>query len=196
MSGPPQLALLSGTALREPLRALLTARTVVQAPPSSGTASAVLIPLVVQDGEVHVWLVRRAATLRRHSGQVAFPGGKRDRTDADARATALREAFEEIGLVPDVVDVLGQLDDLVTGTGFTISPFVGWIDSPFLPVANVDEVARVFAVPLRTFFDKARGIPPFHGHDFDGERVWGATGKMLRDLVDVVRGLSDRSPGG
>ena len=93
-------------------------------------------------------------------------------TDDGPRATALREAHEEIGLLPSSVDVLGRLDDLVTGTGFTIAPFVGWIDGPFEPVANEAEVARVFAVPLLTFFDKARGIPPFHGHT-----VWVSEGR-------------------
>jgi 8-oxo-dGTP pyrophosphatase MutT (NUDIX family) len=191
---PALVRILSGDGLRELLRGSLAARTPVRASPSSGTASAVLIPLAVHAGEVHLWLVRRAKTLRRHSGQVAFPGGKVDATDDGSRATALREAHEEIGLLPSAVDVLGRLDDLVTGTGFTIAPFVGWIEGPFDPVPNEAEVARVFAVPLRTFFDKARGIPPFHGHMVDGERVWGATGKILRDLVGVVREL-DRDRG-
>jgi 8-oxo-dGTP pyrophosphatase MutT (NUDIX family) len=118
---------------------------------------------------------------------VAFPGGKRDDTDESTRVTALREAHEEIGLLAEDVDVLGRLDVLVTGTGFTISPFVGWVARPFTPVANAAEVARVFAAPLRAFFERRHGIPPFRGHTVHGELVWGATGKMLRDLVTVVR---------
>jgi 8-oxo-dGTP pyrophosphatase MutT (NUDIX family) len=187
VGAPERLSILEGEALREPLRAALGARTVMHAPLSSSTASAVLVPLVVRDGEAHVWLVRRASTLRRHSGQVAFPGGKKDATDESTRFTALREAHEEIGLPGDDVDVLGRLDDLVTGTGFTISPFVGWVATAFTPIANTAEVARVFAAPLRTFFAPRHGIPPFRGHTVDGELVWGATGKMLRDLVAVVR---------
>jgi 8-oxo-dGTP pyrophosphatase MutT (NUDIX family) len=177
---------LSGRVLREPLRAALATRVVLRAPPSSGTASAVLVPLFEEASETHVWLVRRAASLRRHSAEVAFPGGKADPTDASELATALREAHEEIGLAPDAVDVLGRLDDLVTGTGFTIAPFVGWIVAPFTPTRNAAEVDRAFDVPLRAFFEKARGIPPFHGHTIAGERVWGATGKILRDLVGLV----------
>jgi 8-oxo-dGTP pyrophosphatase MutT (NUDIX family) len=186
---PALRRILSSDALREPLRRMLAARPVVRVAASSGTASAVLVPLVHRAGEVHVWLVRRSSGLRRHSGQVAFPGGKMDPTDDGMLATALREAHEEIGLAPVLVDVLGRLDDLVTGTGFTVSPFVGWIDAPFTPVANAAEVARVFAVPLRVFFGDAEGVPPFHGHTVDGELVWGATGKILRDLVALVRGI-------
>ncbi len=183
----------SEQAIREPLRARLSARQVVLAPAASGTASAVLVPLFEREGEAHVWLVRRAASLRKHSGQVAFPGGKRDATDASGRATALREAHEEIGLPPSSVDVLGQLDDLVTGTGYTIAPFVGWVVAPFTPRPNPGEVARVFDAPLRAFFDKPRGIPPFHGHRIDGELVWGATAKIIRDLVALLRELGPTS---
>lgn len=149
-----------------------------------------LIPLFARNDETHVWLVRRAAGLRKHSGQVALPGGKVDTSDASRLATALREAEEEIGLHRDSVDILGRLDDLVTVTGFTISPFVGWVSGPFTPRPNPEEVGRVFDAPLSTFFVRARGIPPFHGHAVDGELVWGATGKILRDLVAILRDVS------
>jgi 8-oxo-dGTP pyrophosphatase MutT (NUDIX family) len=180
---------LSEKAVREPLRARLAIREIARAPSSSGTASAVLVPLFAHssDEEARLWLVRRAATLRKHGGQIAFPGGKRDVSDASGLAAALREAEEEIGLSSSKVDVLGQLDDLVTGTGFTISPFVAWIAAPFTPRPNEAEVARVFDAPLRAFFERAGGVPPFHGHTIEGELVWGATGKILRDLVGVLR---------
>jgi 8-oxo-dGTP pyrophosphatase MutT (NUDIX family) len=161
-------------------------RTPVSAASASLVACAVLIPLFEQDGELRVWLVRRAANLRKHSGQVAFPGGKRDAADVSGEATAVREAFEEIGLAPASVDILGQLDDLVTGTGFVISPFVAWITEPFTPRPNPAEVARVFHAPLRAFFDPAVGVPPFHGHTVDGELVWGATAHIMRGLVDLL----------
>ncbi len=190
MSVPDAPRDLSERAIREPLRANLALRVVARAPPASGTASAVLIPLFARGDETHVWLVRRAAGLRTHSGQVAFPGGKTDASDASGLATALREADEEIGIPPASVDVLGRLDDLVTRTGFTISPFVGWVASAFTPRPNPEEVARVFDAPLRAFFARPRGIPPFRGHTVDGEFVWGATGKILRDLVGVLGRLT------
>lgn len=181
--------MLSESTIREPLRARLAVREVAHAPPSSGTASAVLVPLFERDGDVHLWLVRRASTLRKHSGQVAFPGGKTDLADTSGRATALREADEEIGLTPSSVDVLGQLDDLVTGTGFTISPFVGWVAVAFTPRPNPAEVARVFDAPLREFFARPDGAPPLSGHTVDGELVWGATAKIVGDLVKLLREL-------
>jgi 8-oxo-dGTP pyrophosphatase MutT (NUDIX family) len=189
--GPREL---SEATVRERLRARLASREVVRAPPFSGTASAVLVPLFAFEGQVEMWFVRRAATLRKHSGQVAFPGGKTDLIDESELATALREADEEIGLPPTSVDVLGRLDDLVTGTGFTIAPFVGWIAEPFTPRPNPTEVARVFQAPLRAFFDRAQGVPPFHGHTIDGELVWGATGKIVHDLVSLLRDLEDGGP--
>ncbi len=180
--------------VREPLRAFLAARTITRAPPGSGTAAAVLIPLFAgADGETRLWLVRRSDALRKHSGQVAFPGGKVDATDESGIHTALREAEEEIGLARAAVDVLGQLDDLVTGTGFAIAPFVAWVDGSFTPHPNPGEVARVFDAPLAAFFASACGIPPFHGHTIDGEFVWGATGKILRDLVELLRRLPPTS---
>ncbi len=81
-------------------------------------------------GVPHVWLVLRPTALRAHSGQVALPGGKRDPEDPDLITTALREAEEEIGLPRAAVEVLGEADDLVTTTGFVITPVVGWIGAP------------------------------------------------------------------
>jgi 8-oxo-dGTP pyrophosphatase MutT (NUDIX family) len=159
-----------------------------------GRASAVLVPLFEQEGEVRVWLVRRSEGLRSHGGQVSFPGGKVDPEDASPLDAALREASEEIGLLRGSVDVLGRLEDFQTMTGFTIAPFVGWLEAPgavtgreaWQPVPNPAEVARVFAPPLRRFMDRPRGIGPFGGYDVDGEFVWGATAAMLRKLAGLL----------
>jgi 8-oxo-dGTP pyrophosphatase MutT (NUDIX family) len=178
--------------LREPLRQRLTSRAWSGTTGSSAIPSAVLVPLFEREGDVFLWFVRRVATMRRHGGQVAFPGGKADLSESPLD-TALREAHEEIGLASADVDVLGRLDDRVTSTGFLIAPFIGWVPSSFTPVPNPAEVARVFSAPLRHFLTSPCGIPPFHGHTFDGERVWGVTGKILRDLVAVVRELEATS---
>jgi 8-oxo-dGTP pyrophosphatase MutT (NUDIX family) len=121
-------------ALREPLRARLRDRERRLAKAGAGMASAVLISLFERDADVHVWLLKRTDAMRKHSGQVAFPGGKRDPTDDSLLTTALRETEEELAICGDAVDVLGPLDDYVTGTGYIITPFVGWIASDIVPV--------------------------------------------------------------
>jgi 8-oxo-dGTP pyrophosphatase MutT (NUDIX family) len=175
--------------LREPLRRALAARETRTLPPGSRTAAAVLMPLFERDGEVRVWLVRRPETMRSHGGQVAFPGGKSDPTDASLRATALREAEEELGIRPASVDVLGPLDDYPTITGFTVTPWVGWLSEDVPVTPSAAEVARAFAPPLREFFAPPAGVLPWRGWTVDGELVWGATAAILRAFVSIVRSL-------
>ena len=125
--------------------------------------------------------------MRRHKGQVAFPGGTRDVEDPSLMHTALREAREEVGLTLAHVDVLGPLDDLVTGTGYVITPYVAWVTAPFEPQPNPEEVARVFAAPLRAFAAPPSGEFPRVGWQVEGELVWGATCAMILNLLNVVR---------
>jgi len=172
--------------LKEPLRAMLGARAPRRLPEGAGKPAAVLIPLFERDGEVHVWLMRRPESMRRHSGQVSFPGGKHDPEDDSMLATALRETHEEIGIAPAEVDVLGQLDDSFTITSFTITPFVGWVSPGAAIVPNPSEVARAFASPLAAFLGAPTGIPPFRGWRTDGEFVWGATAAILKGLVTLL----------
>jgi len=175
------------TQVRDGLRSALAARARNEADPTLGRASAVLVPLFERDDTTHVWLLRRSDSLRRHQGQVAFPGGTRDEGDTSLLATALREAGEEVGLLESHADVLGPLDDLVTGTGFVITPHVAWVDPDFSPVPNPGEVARVFSVPLTAFAPRPTGEFPRIGWTCDGEFVWGATLVMLINLLNVMR---------
>ncbi len=186
--GGRALALTEAT-LREPLRRVLGARPIQRIPPGDARPASVLVPLFERDGEAHVWLVRRPRTMRRHAGQVAFPGGKADAADGSPLVTALREAHEELGIPGDAVDVLGPLDEMNTRTGFAISPFVGWLAAGVPIVPNAGEVDRAFAAPVRAFLEPPAGVPPFHGWTIDGELVWGATAHIVRGLVDIVRTL-------
>lgn len=176
--------------LRRGLRPFLEERKRSVAPHGIGKASAVLAPLFERGGEAHVVLVRRAQGMRDHSGQVAFPGGKRDPEDESLLATALREAEEEIGLPAAEVDVLGALDDLPTITGFVITPYVGWIRADLVLTPNAAEVARVFSAPLRTFLDPPTGVFPRIGWRIDGELLWGATAAIVSGLVAVAREIA------
>ncbi len=181
--------LLTEAALREPIRRALACREPRRLPLGATTAAAVLVPLSERDGEACVWLVRRPKEMRSHAGQIAFPGGKSDPIDASLRATALREAEEELGLSPSRVDVLGVLNDYMTITGFTITPWVGWLDEPLEMRPNPSEVARVFAVPLRAFFEPRTGVLPWRGWNVDGEFVWGATAAIVRGFVGILRDI-------
>jgi 8-oxo-dGTP pyrophosphatase MutT (NUDIX family) len=184
---------LSEALLREPLRAHLAERAPRVLPSGSGTAAGVLVPLFERDGDVHVWLLRRPASMRNHSGQVAFPGGKRDASDASLLVTALREAEEEIGIASAAVDVLGQLDDYMTITRFVMTPYVGWLAHDAALSPSTTEVARLFSAPLTTFLGKPSGIVPFHGYLVDGEFVWGATAAVLRALGEIVLHVAEAS---
>jgi 8-oxo-dGTP pyrophosphatase MutT (NUDIX family) len=179
---------LTEVTLREPLRRTLTARARRELPRGTTTAAAVLLPLFERDSEVHIWLVRRPTSMRSHAGQVAFPGGKSDPSDGSLLVTALRETEEELGIARANIDVLGALDDILTITGFTITPWVGWIAQNVEVRPNVTEVARAFAPPLRLFLEPATGVAPRSGWTVDGELVWGATAAIVHDLVGVLGG--------
>jgi 8-oxo-dGTP pyrophosphatase MutT (NUDIX family) len=178
---------LTEAALREPLRALLSTRTPNRM--RGGRPAAVLVPLVELDGAAHLWLLRRPDAMRSHAGQVAFPGGKTDKADLTPRATALREAEEELGIDQARVDVLGQLDDYLTITGFVMTPILAWLPPDMTMTPNAAEVARVFAAPLSTFFGPRSGLFPRRGWTYDGELVWGATAAVVGGLIDVVKAL-------
>ena len=162
--------------------------------------ASVLVPLVDR-GELTVLLTQRTDHLTDHPGQISFPGGRAEADDADAIATALREAREEIGLGFEHVDVLGALPHYTTGTGFIVTPVVAIVQPGFQPQADPFEVAEVFEVPLAFLMNPAHhrrhevefgGVlreflsMPWHGVDRDGRPkryfVWGATAAMLRNL--------------
>ncbi|MGI3169753.1 CoA pyrophosphatase [Pseudooceanicola sp. C21-150M6] len=154
----------------------------------------VLIPLIEKGGELHVILTQRASHLKHHPGQIAFPGGKQDEGDVDATAAALREAQEEIGLPPGLVEVLGHLPPHETVSIFSVTPVVGRITGDFTRRAEPGEVAEIFDVPLRHVLDPANYA--VQGRRWRGQTrhyftvpwgpyyIWGATARMLRVLAD------------
>lgn len=158
--------------------------------------AAVLVPLVLRDAPT-VLLTLRASTLARHAGQVAFPGGRVDPTDADAATAALREAHEEIGLDPAAVELAGALPSHTSGTGFHIVPVIGLIapGQPLLP--NPHEVAEIFELPLSVVLDPAapwQERMQWQGRQreywvwpHERHRIWGATAAILLNLARVLR---------
>jgi len=186
------------------VRRLLAARERAQAESSALQRASVLLAMFAPGPEdaPHVWLVRRSEDVRTHRGQIALPGGKREPKDADFLATALRESHEEIGLRPGDVDVLGVLDDRETSTGYLITPYVGWISTPFTPEPLAAEVARVFSVPLAAFANEPRRTRvPWQGvereilsYEVAGEIVWGATASILRHFIELITPSLARYP--
>jgi 8-oxo-dGTP pyrophosphatase MutT (NUDIX family) len=161
-------------------------------------ASAVLAALYDDGGEAHVVLTRRAQHLRAHRGEVSFPGGRQDPGE-DLRTTALREAWEEVGLEPTRVEVVGELDHLQTVVGPSfIVPWVGVVDGRPKLVPNPQEVERIIHVPLSElladgiYHTERWGVPPAERElaffDLVGDTVWGATAAMLRNLLVVATG--------
>jgi 8-oxo-dGTP pyrophosphatase MutT (NUDIX family) len=164
--------------------------------------SAVLVALFVQDGETHVAFIRRASTLRAHSGEIAFPGGSYDPEDASLVATALREAYEEIGLAPARVNVLGVLQPVFTVvSNFLIVPVVASLpEGPGQLLAQASEVAEVLLLPLAALADPAiahtetwtrDGVArPVYFYDYGSLRIWGATGRILNNLLLTLTSFS------
>lgn len=163
-------------------------------------SAAVLLPLVMRE-RLHLLLTLRTAHLSTHSGQIAFPGGKVDATDADATAAALRETEEETGLEAGHVEVLGTLPQYITGTQFFITPVVALVRPGFTLQPNPHEVDDVFEVPLDFLMDPLNHRR--HAMEWNGEVrewysmpyddggrerfIWGATAGMLRNFYHLLR---------
>jgi 8-oxo-dGTP pyrophosphatase MutT (NUDIX family) len=158
--------------------------------------AAVLVPVWLGPGGAALILTKRASHLQHHPGQIAFPGGKVDATDAGPQAAALREAHEEIGLDPSSVEVLGALPVHETVTGFAVTPFVGLVRGQFDPVPEAGEVEEVFTVPLSHVLTPARfaverrrwmGVERrYYAVPYGPYYIWGATARILRGLADRV----------
>lgn len=156
--------------------------------------SSVLIPLYEEAGEVHVVLTRRSWHLRSHTGEVSFPGGRREAGDADLWETATREAMEEIDLDPTVPRRIGELDHLATvSSNSFVVPYVATLPGRPELTPNDDEVDAILRVPLVELLDPAvyrqerwrwEGVErPIHFFELVGDTIWGATGSMLVDLL-------------
>ena len=169
----------------------------------AGVTHAVLVPFYLLDGELHIVLTKRTNLVSMQQGHIAFPGGRREPEDADLLAAALRESHEEIGLEPRHVEVFGRLDDFWThGGAMFVAGFAGLIDpsvSPYPWRPQEREVAEILEVPVRHFLDSDNvkvaeprevigRMWPNETFVFRGHRVFGATARTLRHVLDLVFG--------
>jgi len=160
--------------------------------------AAVLVPVVKRDHGLTVLFTRRTAHLNDHAGQISFPGGRSEPGDAGAAQTALREAAEEIGLAAAQVEVLGELHQYVTVTGYRVTPVVGLVTPPLELRLDDFEVAEVFEVPLEYLLDPANhqcNSVAYEGRErhyyavpYQQYYIWGATAGMLMNLLSVLKG--------
>lgn len=161
--------------------------------------AAVLIGLFEEGGETYLAFIRRASTLRAHSGEIAFPGGAVDLSDASPVVTALREAQEEIGLNPSRVEVVGVMPPVFTVvSNFLITPVVAYLPrGPGLLELQESEVAELILLPLQGLADPAifhseewvrAGVPrTVYFYDYGPYRIWGATARILNGLLELLR---------
>jgi 8-oxo-dGTP pyrophosphatase MutT (NUDIX family) len=169
-------------------------------PPGELKPAAVLVPVVSRPDRLSVLLTRRTDHLHHHPGQISFPGGRVEASDVSPVMTALRETEEEIGLDPDRVELLGELPEYLTGTGFRVTPVVGLVHPPFELTLDAFEVAEAFEVPLAHFLDPANHqrhqmeyqgrLREYHAMPYGDYFVWGATAGIL---LSLYRFLSDSS---
>ncbi len=186
---------------KDQITAALSAHSPLALPLFDRRESAVLVPLVEQDGELHVLMTRRAPTLAHHAGEISFPGGAVEPDDASSYAAALREAREEIGLDPESCEALGALDDGVTVTGYRMTPHVVFTSHPAPGGLDPKEVQQLLSIPLAVFLAR-RGdyeIHVEHGgvrHQFplyvhQGDIIWGATARIMAAFVRTLKGGGD-----
>ena len=168
-----------------------------QKPVEDLAQAAVLVPIVDHADGLTVLLTQRGAFLKDHPGQISFPGGRSEETDDDSTATALRESEEEIGLNPNQVQILGNLDVCLTGTGFRIVPVVGLITPPLNLRLRTFEVADAFEIPFSLVLDAENyrrdhvvtdsgQHREFYVLDYGDHYIWGATARMLVNLRELM----------
>lgn len=170
--------------------------------------AAVLIPLIRVEDAWHIIFIRRTEVPGDiHSGQVALPGGKRERTDPSLREAAKRETQEELGILPEDIAILGQLNEFIAISNFRVTPFVGTLPWPYPIVMDPREVARWFTIPLAwladpdnretTFRELPNGlgkVSVIYFDRYDGELLWGLSARIILELLEAL-GLSPSSSG-
>jgi 8-oxo-dGTP pyrophosphatase MutT (NUDIX family) len=168
--------------------------------------SAVLIPIYRKQGQPHILFIQRTDRVRDHKGQISFPGGAYEEGDENLLQTALREATEEVGLMAEDVEVLGELDDFRTiGSNYVIAPFVAKIPWPYQFKVDEWETEEIIEVPISALLDESnvrqgkdildgKEIDQYYYH-YQDKVIWGATARILKQLLGILTNiLRDETP--
>jgi len=163
---------------------------------SSFARAAVLVPLFNKEGSCHLLLTKRTDQVKYHKGEISFPGGMVDENDISLEKTALREAFEEIGLRESDVQIIGALDDIVTVTDFIVTPFVGLFPYPYPFKTSPVEIAELIEVPLSFLLTEEnfneREITRMgrkeiiYAYQYGEHTIWGATARILKQFLGLI----------
>ncbi|MFO8100720.1 MAG: CoA pyrophosphatase [Dehalococcoidia bacterium] len=183
--------------MKEKIRKILSQHEKKQVIDLNAVPSAVLIAIFEKNGEDHILFTKRTDTVEHHKGQISFPGGRRDIEDENLLQTALRESYEEVGIRPEDVEIVGDLDDEKTHvSNYVISPYVGFIPYPYPFKTSPEEVEQLLEIPISALIDKAnfrqeiqtsgekryRAYFYYYGDDV----IWGATSRILKRFFNLV----------
>jgi 8-oxo-dGTP pyrophosphatase MutT (NUDIX family) len=183
------------------LKEILSRRTKKRITDDRLVPSAVLLPIYYKEGEIHILFTRRTENVREHKRQISFPGGAHQGSESLLQ-TALRESSEEIGLAPDKVKILGELDDMPTTSHYNISPFVGLIPWPYDFKLDGIETDEIIEAPLPALLDEeswhhkteviaGREVIAYYYH-YRGDIIWGATARILHQFLELfVQAVKD-----
>ena len=183
-------------AMKQRLKKALSQRQKCSIVDASQVPSAVLVPIYYKQGQYYILFTKRTERVKVHKGQISFPGGAYEEKDGTLVNTALRECAEEIGLAAEAVELLGELDDILTiGSGYIISPFVAAILWPYQFKADPTEVEEIIEVPISVLLDKNcvrqetetidGQVVNMYFYHYQGKIIWGATARILSQFLDI-----------
>lgn len=182
--------------MKQRLKQLLSLRQKRRIVDASRISAAVLLPIYYKQGQYYILFTKRTEKVKEHKGQISFPGGAYQEGDETLVNTALRECTEEIGLMAEEVEILGDLDDIVTRTSnYVLSPVVALIPWPYQFKVNREEIEEIIEVPISALLDKdyqrqeteiidGEAVTSYFYH-YRGRVIWGATARILNQFLDI-----------
>ena len=180
--------------MKQKLKQILSQRQKHQIVDPSRTPAAVLVPIYYKQGEYYILFIKRTEAVKKHKGEISFPGGVHEVRDRTLLDTALRECTEEISLMPDDVEILGELDDVVSATtNYVISPYLGFIPWPYQFKVDGKETEEIIEVPISALQNSGYSRQEIHEgkmvnlyfYPYQGRTIWGATAQIINGFLNI-----------